>query len=283
MTTESNSRLISSSQSFSKAASVITVLVGCLVLVGWALDIVALKSVFPGLATMKANTAFCFVLAGAALWLLQADWVGPRTRPIAQACASIVALLGLLTLIEYRFGWDLGIDQILFKDSLGNPPGRMSHGTAMSLIAIGAALLILDLEVGPRKHRPSQYLLLLPALVGLLSLIGYAYGVQSLYSFGPYSSIALHTALLVVVLAVGTLCARPHPGLMAIVASDGPGGMIVRRLFPAAVVIPMVLGWLRLEGQHSGLYGLEFGTAQRLSQETGTVAQAHGAGFALRP
>src|SRR5256885_2106773 len=188
MTTLPINRLVSSSQSFSKAASVITVLVGCLVLVGWALDIAALQSVFPGLATMKANTALCFILAGAALWLLQADLVGPRTRPIAQACASIVALIVLLTMLEYRVGWDLGIDQILFKDSLGNPPGRMSHSTAMSLLAIGAALLTLDLEVGPRKHRPSQYLLLLSALVGLLSLIGYAYGVQSLYSFGAYSS-----------------------------------------------------------------------------------------------
>ena len=34
---------------------------------------------------------------------------------------------------------------------------------------------------------------------------------------------------------------------------------LVRRLLPAAIVVPIVLGWLRLEGQRAGLYGTDFG------------------------
>lgn len=48
---------------------VLTVVVGSIVLVGWALDIAALKSVLPGWISMKPNTAFCFILSGIALWL----------------------------------------------------------------------------------------------------------------------------------------------------------------------------------------------------------------------
>ncbi len=37
------------------------------------------------------------------------------------------------------------------------------------------------------------------------------------------------------------------------------GGVIARRLLPAAVGIPFILGWLSLAGQKAGLYGLETG------------------------
>jgi PAS domain S-box-containing protein len=70
---------------------------------------------------------------------------------------------------------------------------------------------------------------------------------------------ALHTALTFVVLSVGLLCARPNRGLMSVVTSDSMGGTVARRLLPATVLIPIVVGWLRLKGQQAGLYESEFG------------------------
>ncbi|MEK6601655.1 MAG: hypothetical protein AABZ09_07215, partial [Candidatus Binatota bacterium] len=99
-----NIRLISSVKSFSRTASYTVIFVGLLVLVGWVMDITVLKSVFPGLVTMKANTALAFVLAGMSLWLLWTEQADQRLRRIAQACAVIVGLIGLLTLSEYLIG-----------------------------------------------------------------------------------------------------------------------------------------------------------------------------------
>jgi len=92
-------------------------------------------------------------------------------------------------------------------------------------------------------------------------LIGYLYGVESLYTVEIYSSMALHTALGFAALSIGILCARPDRGPMEIVTTESIGGLILRRLIPAAIVIPVVLGWFRLQGQLAGLYDTSFGVA----------------------
>src|SRR5882724_6858135 len=117
--------LVSTSRykTFARATSVFLTLVGTLVLMGWVLNIPILTSGLPGSVTMKANTAFAFILTGITLWLLLK---GVTTQPAHQAIqflAFIIAMLGLLTLCEYIFGWQLGIDTWLFKgfvSSAGN-------------------------------------------------------------------------------------------------------------------------------------------------------------------
>ena len=264
MTSQSNSVLTSSLKSFSGASSFIVIAIGCLVLLGWILDIVILKSVFPGLVTMKANTALAFVLAGVSLWLLQPDSTEQSARRIAQACALAVALLGLLTLSEYLFGWDLNIDQLLFRDPQTDPeisnPGRMAPATALNFLMLGAALLLLDVEARC-SHYPAQWLALAALLTSVIALVGYGYGVQALYRTTPYSGTALHTALAFLALSIGLLCARPNRGLMVVISSSSLGGLTARRLLPAAVLILLGLGWLRLLGQQAGFYDTEFGLA----------------------
>ena len=91
----------------SKSASVIAVLVGCLVLVGWALEVDVLKRILPGLVAMNPTTAMAFVLAGVSLWLLRAQNMPLRIRRIVQGFASVVALVGLLKLLESCSGGTL--------------------------------------------------------------------------------------------------------------------------------------------------------------------------------
>src|SRR5688572_26972003 len=138
-----NRRLISSYKSFANYASVVVIIMGLLVIFGWAFNIQALKSVFPGFATMKANTAFCFILVGAALWLVNDEAASNEKKWVARSCASLVTILGLLTMGEHVFRQDLGIDQLIFRD-LETPeaayPGRMSIMTSLNFILIGSAL-----------------------------------------------------------------------------------------------------------------------------------------------
>jgi len=238
-------------------------LVGGLVLAGWALDIVTLKSVPPGLVTMKANTALAFILAGLSLWLLcpESSAMVSSRRRLAQFCAFTIVLAGFLTLTEYAFGWDLKVDQLLFWDmpkAVGtSSPGRMEPNTAFDLVMVGLALLLLDVETR-RGHRPAQFLSLTAGFVSLLAFIGYPYATTSFYGVSSYP-MALHTSLALLVLCGGILFARPGRGVMTIVTSEGVAGLVVRRLLPAALFLPIVVGWLRLAGERAGLYETEFG------------------------
>jgi len=264
VTSQSNSVLNSSLKSFSHASSFIVIIVGCLVLVGWAFDIAALKSVLPGLVTMKANTAMAFVLLGMSLWLLQSKEADQRMRRIAQAYALAVTFLGLLTLSEYLFGLNLGIDQLLFKEppeAAGPfPPDRMTPATALNFLLLASALLLLDVEKRSIRYL-SQSLTLLVGITSLLSLGAYVYNDTALIGGFSYTRMSLHTAPTFIILCSGILCARPDRGLMVVIASDSTGGLMARRLLPAAIVIPLLLSWFRLEGERAGLYGLEFGLA----------------------
>jgi PAS domain S-box-containing protein len=212
---------------------------------------------------MKANTALAFLVAGLSLWLLgRPSTLGEqRLRRLAQVCAIFVVLVGLLTLGEYGSGLDFGIDQLVVRDTSGatatTTPGRMAPVTALIFVLIGAALLLLDWRTW-RGHYPAQWLALAAALVASVAVTGYIYGVEALYRVASYSSVALHTAALSLTLAIGALCARPDRSLMALLSSEGVGGFLVRRLLPAAIGISVGLGWLILQGQRAGLYGVEF-------------------------
>jgi PAS domain S-box-containing protein len=250
--------------SFIKIASLGVMLIGALVLVGWILDIAILKSVISGFDTMKANTALAFVLSGLSLWLLQRSTTENASLALnsARLCAALVALIGLLTLSQYLFGWNLGIDELLIRESrpaIGTlSPGRMAPAVALNFFLLGLALLFLGIG---RGHSLIQWLTLLALLISGLALLGYVYGVDLFYKFASYSSVAFHTAITFILLGAGIIYAQGERGLMQIIMSRSAGGLLVRRMLPVAIGAPFIMGWLRLMGERAGLYDTAFGVS----------------------
>ena len=252
------------SASLSKGAAVLVSLFGAAMLAGWVFDIELLKWAPQSMVRMKANAAFAFLLSGFSLWLsAPGEESGTRGKErIGQALAFLVALLGLLTLSEYVFGWDLGIDQLLAREAPGafktSSPGRMAPNAALNFLFLGGALLALEVR---RGEWIASILALAAAAVAMLALMGYTYGDDSLTGFVSYTHIAIHTAAAFVVLAAGVLFRLGDRGVTGFVMSDSPGGAMARSLLPPVFAVPLVFGWLRLLGERAGLYGVEFGVA----------------------
>lgn len=191
------------------------VIVGICVLAGWQFDLPTLKSVLPSAVSMKANTALAFLLAGAALMLLSRSPLSSRRARAGRLLALLVALIGAVTLLEYLSGWDLGIDEFLFRDDPAavatGSPGRMASTTALNFLLLGLSLLLIEYE--PRKgFRPAEALVLVPLLTSVTSLAEYAHGSPILFALPQYTRIALHTAPTFLLLATSAEDRRPTLG-----------------------------------------------------------------------
>src|SRR5205823_2771269 len=80
--------------------------------------------------------------------------------------------------------------------------------------------------------------------VALLALVGYAMRSLAFYNVPSRVPMALNTAVCFAALCAGTLCARLGREPMATLVSHTAGGVVARRLLPAAFGVPLVLGLL---------------------------------------
>ncbi len=250
-----NARLIAGSVAFARAIGVLTMLVSVLVLIGRIAGIATLQSVIPGAVVMKPITALCFLLAGASLA------IHSRHLRLSQLCAGVTACLCGITILEYAFEWNSPLDGLLMEmtRAAGGAPvnPRMSLLAAIAIGLASASVPLLDWDV--RGWRPSQFLNLMGALLGLVGMLGYLYSVPGALKNDNWATMAINTAVLALALNAGILLLRPAAGLLAVVNDPLSGGQTARRLLPAALVVPVFIGYLRVIGQQRGLYDSNLG------------------------
>ncbi len=220
--------------------------IGATGLMGWIFDVPVLQRIHPALVTMKANTAIALMLAALSLWLLQEENVAGVKRWLAQGCAALVALLGLVTLGEILFSWDAGIDQLLFRESLAAAaksfPGRMGIMSALVLSCVGLALLLLDTKIAGRHW--AGVLAFGATFATTLVFLIYFYDIALPEPWAKYLTIGLHTVPAFFGLSAGLLLARPQRGAMAALTGSSTSCVVARRMLPTAFFLPILLGWV---------------------------------------
>jgi PAS domain S-box-containing protein len=208
---------------FSMLAGFAAVVTGAVVLAGWAFDIAAMKSIQPGWVSMKANTAVGFVLIGIALILtapaseIFSHHFVIRTR-LARLCSVLAGLTGLLSLVEYISGWNIGIDQWLFAepvDAVGTSnPGRMAPETALCFVLLAVWV------VG--NTRKNLWTTLASVIAGLVVVALALAAMQSYFTpdLGPYgwfglTIMAMHTAILFAMLGMAVIATSWRSGALS--------------------------------------------------------------------
>ncbi len=227
-----------------RALGGIVAIVGALIVLGWALDEIIVPSGVEAVPAVRANTGVCLLLAGVALVLRRPGRAGLVPRLLGAG----VALVGSLTLVEYAFGAELGIDELLFSDPSGPNPGRMAPNTASGFVLLGTALLLPEPRRG--RWRVAEPIALIAVVFAWLALLGSAANLVELVQVKDYLRIATPTAVCVVLLGTAITITVSGGWVARLVASEGPAGPLVPRLLLAVLVVPLALA-LGLRGLHS--------------------------------
>ena len=240
-------------------------------LLGWLFNVSLLKSVSPQWIPMKAITALCFIFLAAALALILkgageqgSKEKGTRGRRLAARIpASVVILVGLLTILDYAIdaanGQGNPMHGIPFVHAFLSPDARMVLLTALLFMFFGSATLLL--ASGRARAAGVAHALVFPAAIAsYLIPASYLLGVQSLHDWLG-TPVALNSGVAFCAVGATVFLARRDTWLMKVFTGESGGSVMARRLLPGLMVLPLVVGWLRLYGERTGFYKSEVGVA----------------------
>lgn len=229
---------------------------GALGVLAWLLGMERVLTFPPSLPPMTPNSALAIFLLGASGALVIQRRSGRLARWLVLSAALAVLAISLGTVAGYALGGHLFLDQ-LFRNRIG-PYYPTSSLSAVTFASLAAAIAFYD---SGRRFRISEWLILGAAFIAITTLLGYLYGASSAYALtGPPGAtrasirairitgdllligLSFPTALGLFLISTGLFLGRPDWITMRIIAGPNPGGMLMRRLVPIAVLVPMGFG-----------------------------------------
>ncbi len=235
-----------------------------MVLTGWQLNIELLKRLSPFMVAMNPVTAVTFLAASLSFSFLTAIQLTPAKKLAGYSLACMVIMVGVLKLADILLPFNVAVDGLLFPDKLttevaGQSRNQMAPNTAFCFLTGGLALLFIHYH--PKRFVPSQLFAIVTGLSGLLSVIGYLYKVTAFYGVLNYIPMALHSAICFMLFSMALLFTHNEVWLMKEFTGTREGSKTARRLIPTAIILPVILGYLRLQTHWHNLLTTEFGVA----------------------
>ncbi len=210
---------------------------------------------------MKPATSMCFILSSVAIVLIQsrASWIFkslvPKIISVAIIIISVTTVIDSVDLIKKGEAISLKESPILeLFLSTGN---RMSLLSAVTFIPFGTIIYLLS--INRRLASNLAHVLIFPTvLISYFVPISYILNVHSLTKI-PEVTIALNSGISFCALSTVVLFVRSDTWLMKVFMSNNMGGIMARRLLPGLLVLPVLIGWLRIRGERAGIFESEIG------------------------
>ncbi len=174
--------------------------IGLTVIFGWYTRNETLIQINEAFVPMQYNTALGFIILGISVWFTNA-----QKRTALYITGGALLLLGILTLSQYIFNIELGIDQALMEHYINirvSHPGRMAPDTAICFALGGIGAII-----STTKNKYSNAILgILASIVLSFGLVAFTeyFTVKTTWGWGGLTKMAVHTSFGFMLAALAT-------------------------------------------------------------------------------
>src|SRR6184192_3095981 len=239
----------------SRASYGVVALLGASAIWGWVLGVPLLRDLGADFAPMSPGAALALLLLATSFFASHAD--RPRSAAIAAIAAGTIAAL---TLAETLLGLSFGMNFAWLAAGGAELPGQMSIAACVTLLLLA---LVTPLARDPKILGASVNGLAAGVIgtVAFFALLGLSLRVLRFDIAAPLLGFSAPAALATMLAAIALATGRPAEWLLDTLSSKRTGAMVMRWLLPAAVVVPIAVGWMRLYAEREGLFGEAFGMA----------------------
>jgi signal transduction histidine kinase/ActR/RegA family two-component response regulator/type II secretory pathway pseudopilin PulG len=189
-------------------AGMVTILIGLLAIFGEQFDIKFLKAILNSNAPIQANTAAAFILTGLALLILQRSF--SYSKMLVRILVVTVVLFSLISLIEYFFLLDFGIDHILVplpdNEAALIATGRLPLYTSINFILVGFALILLTIP-NFKKRFLLELVIIFSLSISVIIFLGYVTNLNELLTYGTAKKFEMvfGTSITFIILCLGLI------------------------------------------------------------------------------
>src|SRR3954470_7116346 len=239
----------------SRAAYGIVAALGAAAIWGWALGVPWLRDLGADFAPMSPAAALSFVLLATSFFAAERG----RSKG-AIAAAALACTIAALTLLEVLADLPLGMSFGWLAGPRGEYPARLSIAACLTLLLLA---MVTPLARDRKVFRlPANSLAaVVVGTIAFFALLGLSLRVLRFDIAAPLLGFSAPAAVATMLAAIGLACARPSAWLLDTLASKRTGAVVTRWLLPAALVVPIAVGWMRLYAEREGLFGEAFGMA----------------------
>jgi signal transduction histidine kinase len=239
----------------------IVLILSLLDIAGWIFNIALFKSLIPQWEPMKLITAISFIFEVSALVIILADFPAVIRKVLPVLFATVICCVSLITIYtciySFRTGHESLLSRVSFLSYFLSPANRMGLLTACNFLLSGSILILLSSD--KVKAISIAIILVVPIfLISYFTIVSHILGVNSFIELS-HISIPLNSSIAFCSICTAVLLMKPNSWLLRPIISRDTAGMISRRLLLPLIILPIAIGWLRIQGERVGLFESEEG------------------------